>query len=129
MCVAFLAPGTTLLPIYTMMYGFIGRHLDGAKESDKVLKCMARSNRKACAFICESLLSCGGQVILPEGYLKAVYKKMRARGALCIADEVQCGFGRVGTHFWGFESQGVVPDMVVLGKSIGNGFRSQSSSP
>lgn len=99
-----------------------GKHLDGAKESDKVLKGMARSNRKACAFICESLLSCGGQVILPEGYLKAVYKKMRACGALCIADEVQCGFGRVGTHFWGFESQGVVPDMVVLGKSIGNGF-------
>jgi 4-aminobutyrate aminotransferase-like enzyme len=62
------------------------------------------------------------QIILPEGYLREVYEEMRAEGALCIADEVQCGFGRHGSHFWAFEEQGVVPDIVTLGKPIGNGF-------
>ena len=60
--------------------------------------------------------------MLPEGYLEAVYEEMRAHGALCIADEVQCGFGRLGAHFWAFEQQGVVPDIVALGKPIANGF-------
>jgi 4-aminobutyrate aminotransferase-like enzyme len=73
------------------------------------------------AFIGESLLGCGGQIILPDGYLKNVYKIIRAKGGVCIADEVQVGFGRVGTHFWGFELQNVVPDIVTLGKPIGNG--------
>jgi 4-aminobutyrate aminotransferase-like enzyme len=63
----------------------------------------------------------GGQIILPPGYLTDVYRYVRAAGGVCIADEVQTGFGRVGTHFWGFEMQGVVPDIVVLGKPIGNG--------
>jgi adenosylmethionine-8-amino-7-oxononanoate aminotransferase len=62
------------------------------------------------------------QIILPCGYLAAVYEEMHAAGAVCVADEVQCGFGRVGSHFWAFETQGVVPDMVTLGKPIGNGF-------
>ncbi|UPR04889.1 class-III aminotransferase [Chloropicon primus] len=98
-------------------------HLDGDKESKKVLEAARRSGRKVCAFICESLLSCGGQVILPQGYLKAVYANMKAAGAICIADEVQCGFGRSGEHFWAFQSQeDVLPDIVVLGESIGNGF-------
>ncbi|MCB9079723.1 MAG: aminotransferase class III-fold pyridoxal phosphate-dependent enzyme [Anaerolineaceae bacterium] len=73
------------------------------------------------AFICESVLGCGGQVVLPDGYLAAAYEHVRAAGGVCIADEVQVGFGRVGTHFWGFETQGVVPDVVTLGKPIGNG--------
>ncbi len=73
------------------------------------------------AFICESILSCGGQIVLPPGYLPAVYQYVRAVGGVCIADEVQVGFGRVGTHFWAFETQGVVPDIVTLGKPIGNG--------
>lgn len=58
----------------------------------------------------------------PEGYLADVHAGMRAHGALCVADEVQCGFGRAGSHFWAFDAQGVVPDIVTLGKSIGNGF-------
>ena len=58
----------------------------------------------------------------PEGYLADVHAAMRAHGALCVADEVQCGFGRAGSHFWAFDVQGVVPDIVTLGKSIGNGF-------
>jgi 4-aminobutyrate aminotransferase-like enzyme len=63
-----------------------------------------------------------GQVVFPPGYLAETYGYVRAAGGLCIADEVQTGFGRLGTHLWGFETQGVVPDVVVLGKPIGNGF-------
>jgi Ser/Thr protein kinase RdoA (MazF antagonist)/acetylornithine/succinyldiaminopimelate/putrescine aminotransferase len=78
---------------------------------------------EASAFLCESLLSCGGQIVLPPGYLAAAYRHARAAGSVCIADEVQIGFGRVGSHFWGFETQGpdVVPDIVTMGKPIGNG--------
>lgn len=73
------------------------------------------------AFIAESVLGCGGQIVLPEGYLEAAYAHVRSTGGVCIADEVQVGFGRVGSHFWGFETQGVVPDIVTMGKPIGNG--------
>ena len=79
-----------------------------------------RARRKPSAFLCESLLSCGGQIVLPPGYLAEAYAHARAAGAVCIADEVQVGFGRVG-RFWGFETQGVVPDIVTMGKPIGNG--------
>ena len=74
------------------------------------------------AFIMESILSCGGQVLPPAGYLRRVYASVRAAGAVCIADEVQVGFGRVGSHFWAFERQGadVRPDIVTLGKPMGN---------
>jgi len=75
----------------------------------------------AAAFFHESLLSCGGQIPLPAGYLAAAYAAARAEGAVCVADEVQVGFGRVGSHFWGFEEHGVVPDIVTLGKPMGNG--------
>jgi 4-aminobutyrate aminotransferase-like enzyme/Ser/Thr protein kinase RdoA (MazF antagonist)/murein DD-endopeptidase MepM/ murein hydrolase activator NlpD len=77
--------------------------------------------RGPAAFIIESILSCGGQIPLPPGYLKEAYQYVRAAGGVCIADEVQVGFGRVGTHFWGFELQEVVPDIVTMGKPIGNG--------
>jgi 4-aminobutyrate aminotransferase-like enzyme len=75
----------------------------------------------AAAFFCESLLSCGGQIPLPAGYLAGAYAAARDAGAVCVADEVQVGFGRVGDHFWGFEEHGVVPDIVTLGKPMGNG--------
>ena len=75
----------------------------------------------AAAFFHESLLSCGGQIPLPEGYLRKAYEGARAQGAVCVADEVQVGFGRVGSDWWAFEEQGVVPDIVTLGKPIGNG--------
>ena len=74
-----------------------------------------------CGFIAESLPSVAGQVVLPQDYLKNVFAVIRAAGGVCIADEVQTGYGRIGSHFWGFESYGVVPDIVVLGKPIGNG--------
>ncbi len=73
------------------------------------------------AFLCESALGCGGQIILPPGYLREAFAAVRAAGGVCIADEVQTGFGRAGSHFWMFETQGVVPDIVTMGKPIGNG--------
>tara|TARA_B100000686_G_scaffold355218_1_gene471218 strand:+ start:5174 stop:6439 length:1266 start_codon:yes stop_codon:yes gene_type:complete len=69
----------------------------------------------------ESMLSCAGQVPLPDGYLKEVSSSVRGAGGVLIVDEVQVGFGRVGTHMWAFEETGVVPDIVVMGKPIGNG--------
>ena len=73
------------------------------------------------AFISESIIGTGGQVVFPAGYLAAIYARTRAAGGVCIADEVQHGFGRFGTLFWGFESHGVVPDIVTMGKPMGNG--------
>ena len=73
------------------------------------------------AFIAESIQGVGGCVVFPDGYLKQAYEHVRAAGGLCIADEVQAGFGRTGTHYWGFETQGVVPDIVTMAKGIGNG--------
>lgn len=73
------------------------------------------------AFIAESVLGCGGQIEPPPGYLAAAFDHIRSAGGVCIADEVQVGFGRVGDAFWGFELQGVVPDIVTLGKPMGNG--------
>jgi 4-aminobutyrate aminotransferase-like enzyme/Ser/Thr protein kinase RdoA (MazF antagonist) len=72
-------------------------------------------------FISETLLSCGGQIELPRDYLHEVYTRVRDTGGVCIADEVQVGFGRMGSHFWGFETQNVAPDIVTMGKPIGNG--------
>jgi 4-aminobutyrate aminotransferase-like enzyme len=74
-----------------------------------------------CGFIAESMPSVAGQIVLPPGYLNGIYDAVRKAGGVCIADEVQTGYGRIGTHFWGFEYYGVVPDIVVLGKPIGNG--------
>ena len=73
------------------------------------------------AFICESMLGCAGQVVLPDNYLAEAFKPVRAAGGVCIVDEVQVGFGRAGTHLWAFETQAVVPDIVTLGKPMGNG--------
>ncbi len=73
------------------------------------------------AFIAEPIQGVGGTVILPGGYLSKVYDTVRSFGGLCIADEVQTGFGRTGDHFWGFEGNGVTPDIVTMAKGIGNG--------
>ncbi|WP_289644589.1 aminotransferase class III-fold pyridoxal phosphate-dependent enzyme [Maribacter aestuarii] len=73
------------------------------------------------AFIAEPIVGCGGQVPLPRNYLNKIYPKIRAQGGICISDEVQVGFGRLGAFFWGYEMYDVVPDMVILGKPMGNG--------
>lgn len=101
---------------------FRGNNLDGKAAAEAAVAAAHKDGSRIGAFFCESILSCGGQVVLPAGYLQEVYDVMHQEGAVCIADEVQCGFGRVGSHFWGFELQSVVPDMVTLGKPIGNGF-------
>jgi 4-aminobutyrate aminotransferase-like enzyme len=77
--------------------------------------------RGIAGFIAETCPSVGGQIVFPPGYLGAVYDHVRAAGGVSIADEVQTGLGRMGTHFWAFEAQGVVPDIVVMGKPLGNG--------
>ncbi|MGB7056038.1 MAG: aminotransferase class III-fold pyridoxal phosphate-dependent enzyme [bacterium] len=92
-----------------------------ANDVGKIIDDKQGHNRTIGAFICESLLGCGGQIVLPENYLKEVFKQVRTAGGVCIVDEVQVGFGRVGTHFWGFETQGVIPDIVTMGKPMGNG--------
>jgi 4-aminobutyrate aminotransferase-like enzyme len=83
---------------------------------------LAEAGKGLAGYIAESLPSVGGQIVFPPGYLATVYRYVRGAGGVCIADEVQTGYGRIGTHFWGFEQQGVVPDIVVLGKPIGNGY-------
>ena len=92
-----------------------------AGDVEKAIKQIQQNNKGLSAFFFESLLGCGGQIVLPDGYLKESFRYVRDAGGLCVADEVQVGFGRVGTHFWGFETQGVIPDIVTLGKPIGNG--------
>jgi len=76
---------------------------------------------KVAGFIAESIQGVGGFVEFPDGYLREAYAHVRGAGGVCIADEVQTGFGRLGTHFWGFEAHGVIPDIVTLAKGIGNG--------
>ncbi|KAL0490796.1 alanine-glyoxylate transaminase [Acrasis kona] len=73
------------------------------------------------AFIAETIQGVGGTNVPPPGYLKKVYETVRSHGGVCIADEVQTGFGRCGTHYWGFETQGVIPDIITMAKGIGNG--------
>ncbi|MBO9729554.1 MAG: aminotransferase class III-fold pyridoxal phosphate-dependent enzyme [Chitinophaga sp.] len=92
-----------------------------AQDVADIITRLSGEGKGIAAFICETLLGVGGQIPLPPGYLEQVYKHVRAAGGLCIADEVQVGFGRVGNQFWGFQLQEVVPDIVVLGKPIGNG--------
>jgi len=88
----------------------------------EILDRCKKEGQPAAAYIAETLPSVGGQIVFPPTYLAEVYKLVRAAGAVSIADEVQVGFGRLGTHFWGFETQGVVPDIAVFGKPIGNAF-------
>jgi 4-aminobutyrate aminotransferase-like enzyme len=92
-----------------------------AEKLATLLRDMNGINRRLAAFFVEAILGCGGQLVLPEGYLKAAFEEIRAAGGVCIADEVQAGFGRIGSHFWAFETQDVVPDIVTMGKPIGNG--------
>jgi 4-aminobutyrate aminotransferase-like enzyme/Ser/Thr protein kinase RdoA (MazF antagonist) len=96
----------------------------GSKYARQVIEIVERlreSGAGLAGFIAESCPSVGGQIFFPEGYLAEVYGAVREAGGVCIADEIQTGYGRIGTHFYAFESQGVTPDIVALGKPIGNG--------
>ncbi len=90
-------------------------YVDGAAQA-----IAARGGRLA-GFIAETFPSVAGQIIPPVGYLEGVYARVRAAGGICIADEVQTGLGRLGEYYWAFEQQGALPDVVVLGKPLGNG--------
>lgn len=105
---------------------FRGRHrgTDAARYAPEAASDIARlaaSGRAPAAFLAESVYGNAGGVALPDGYLGIVYEAVRAAGGLAIADEVQVGYGRLGEWFWGFEQQGVVPDIVAVAKSMGNG--------
>jgi 4-aminobutyrate aminotransferase-like enzyme/Ser/Thr protein kinase RdoA (MazF antagonist) len=92
-----------------------------AQSVEAVIDALAAGGRGLSGYIAESAPSVGGQILLPPGYLEAVYRAVRNAGGVCIADEVQTAFGRLGNAFYAFETQHVVPDIVVLGKPIGNG--------
>ncbi len=92
-----------------------------AQEVDTLIKNLQYKNQTLGGLILEPILSCGGQIPLPDGFLKTVYKAVRDAGGLCISDEVQVGLGRLGSTFWGFEQHGVIPDIITIGKPLGNG--------
>jgi 4-aminobutyrate aminotransferase-like enzyme/Ser/Thr protein kinase RdoA (MazF antagonist) len=90
-------------------------------DARRVLREAVDAGRAPAAFLCEALYGNAGGVALPDGYLAGVYEAVRGVGGLCLADEVQVGYGRLGRWFWGFEQQGVVPDIVTVAKAMGNG--------
>src|SRR5262249_31995307 len=92
-----------------------------SRHVGEIVEALKKQGRRV-TYLAETLPSVAGQIVFPPNYLAEVYRHVRAAGGVCIADEVQVGFGRLGTHFWGFETQGVVPDIVVFGKPIGNAF-------
>ena len=106
--------------------GYRGRHRAsdsecGARYAEEVGRAVEALKGRPAGFLFESILSCGGQIPLPDGFLHGAFERVRAAGGVCIADEVQVGFGRAGSSFWAFEEHGVVPDIVTMGKPIGNG--------
>ena len=111
------------VPIPDLYRGLYRRDDPEAKEkyAQHVVDVCAENKSRLCGFLAESLPSVPGQIVFPDGYLQIAYAAVREAGGACIADEVQTGYGRTGTHFWGFERYDVVPDIVVLGKPIGNG--------
>ena len=112
-------PWVHVLPLPDTYRGKYGR--DDPRAGEKYAE-FARQVRNPAAFIAESAPSVAGQIVLPDRYLASVYAIVRGAGGVCIADEVQTAYGRMGTHFYAFEAQHVVPDIVVLGKPIGNGY-------
>ena len=94
---------------------------DNSRDYLNEFEGIVRDAKPIAGFIVESMLSCAGQIPFPQGYLAKSFELIRNVGGLCIADEVQVGFGRLGSKMWAFEEHGVIPDIVVMGKPIGNG--------
>ena len=90
-------------------------------DACEVIRSLAARGTPVGAVIAEAISSCGGQIVLPPGYLASLFRAVSDAGGVAIADEVQVGFGRVGSRFWGFDSEDAVPDIVTLGKPFGNG--------
>lgn len=119
-------PYTSITPIpdtYKGKYRGEGKQVTDhyVRDFKNLLDSLASNQISPAAFIAESISGCGGQVFFPPGYLKQTAEIVRSYGGLYVADEVQVGFGRIGTHMWAFEPQGVIPDIVTLGKPMGNG--------
>jgi 4-aminobutyrate aminotransferase-like enzyme/Ser/Thr protein kinase RdoA (MazF antagonist) len=93
-----------------------------AVDAVEFIGSLAASGRPPAAFLAEPYYGNAGGMALPDGYLAAVYAEVRRHGGLAIADEIQVGYGRLGHWFWGFEQQGVVPDVVTVAKAMGNGY-------
>ncbi|WP_285408966.1 aminotransferase [Pseudomonas sp. FR229a] len=94
---------------------------DYVRSVEHHLRKLAEQKRQLAGFICEPVYGNAGGISLPAGYLQKVYALVRAQGGVCIADEVQVGYGRMGKFFWGFEDQAVVPDIITMAKGMGNG--------
>ena len=115
---------THIVPMPDAYRGIYQGKNTGEKYAAHILdqiKSIMEKDRGVAAFICESIMSCGGQIELPENYLRQAYYEIRKAGGVCIADEVQVGCGRVGSAFWAFQLYDVIPDIVTIGKPIGNG--------
>ena len=111
-----------VIPLPDPFRGKYQGKFSGEKYAREVLNCIQKlNNRPLAAFIIESIISCGGQIELPDGFLKEAFHYVRQASGICISDEVQTGLGRIGTHWWGFEAHDVIPDIVTIGKPLGNG--------
>lgn len=127
----FDGPGGNGKPEYTHILPlpdpFRGRHRgkdsgqEYARYAQEQIESIGRQGRGIAGFIGENIVSCGGQIVPPKDYFKHVYEYVHQAGGLCIADEVQTGFGRMGDTFWAFELFDVKPDIVTMGKPAGNG--------
>ena len=93
-----------------------------AADADRAIAALAQDGLKPAAFMIDTAFISNGIPDVPEGYVQAVTVQVRAAGGLLIADEVQAGFGRSGTHMWGHVTHGVIPDIVTIGKPVGNGY-------
>lgn len=93
------------------------------QEIVQIVENAEKNGRRIALFYAESFQSCGGQIIYPKSFMRQTYKYLHSKGILCVADEVQCGFYRSGTHMWGFQYYGdeIKPDFLTIGKSMGNG--------
>jgi 4-aminobutyrate aminotransferase-like enzyme/Ser/Thr protein kinase RdoA (MazF antagonist) len=92
-----------------------------AARLDEAIEALRADGLEPASFLFDSIFASAGILLPPDGYLRSAFQRVRAAGGICIADEVQAGFGRTGTHMWGFAAQNVVPDIVTLGKPMGNG--------
>lgn len=120
----FPKPETThILPLpdsYRGKYSGENCGIDYANHAKDIIGNLKAEGKEIAGFIGETMISCGGQIVPPKNYFKEVYKHVHEAGGLCIADEVQTGFGRMGKTFWAFELYDVQPDIVTMGKPAGN---------